>query len=276
MGNAGFPARNALISVLFNRKMPVMTLEKFFAGDGAPEFLQILSACLVSVGAPEFNGHFLDMIERVVKADQCMIFSYRTDPPTCYLSFNERHSDEASNLAQQYLSGGYKNDPLQSEIEAIRNDGKLRIFTLRELAARMGDDYFDGFFDSTGIIDKITVLARGSDGEVVGVNFYRFKGNGRFVISKDGLRRPFWNLVAKIVLLHYSQSQPNQLKSPLNSLSAREKEICEAILGGLTTDAIAWKLGVAASTVNTYRKRAYQKLGINSKSALFALCSPGD
>ena len=148
----------------------------------------------------------------------------------------------------------------------------MRIFTLVEVSDRMSKKYYQDFFANTGIIDKITVLAQG-DHEVIGINFYRFEENGRFIISEDKLRRDFWTLVSKILLLHYSDKQPTQLNSPLNSLSGREKEICEAILRGLTTDAIAWELNVASSTVNTYRKRAYEKLGINSKSALFALCS---
>lgn len=249
-----------------------MTLEHYFSGQGAPEFLNILSACLNSVGTEDFNGHFLNMIERVIKADQCMIFSYRTDRPQCYLSFNERQKETATNLAHKYLRNGYQHDLLRDEIEAVKQDGIMRIHSLADLTDRMSDDYYRQFFTSTGIIDKIAVLAGDKD-EVVGLNFYRFEENGRFMISETGLRRDFWALVSKIVLLHYAKSQPNQLRSPLNSLSAREKEICEAILKGLTTDAIAWELNVAASTVNTYRKRAYEKLGINSKSALFALCA---
>lgn len=249
-----------------------MTLENFFSGEGAPEFLKILASCLQSVGTADFNAHFLDMIEKVVKADQCMLYSYRHDRPRCYLSFNERHKQTAKNMAQKYLRGGYVNDPLRPDIENVRADGDMRIFTLVEIHDRMPPEYFQEFFQNTGVIDKITVLARGDD-EVVGMSFYRFEENGKFVISEEGLRRDFWTLVAKIVLLHYSNKQPTQLKSPLNSLSGREKEICEAILKGLTTDAIAWEIDVAASTVNTYRKRAYEKLGINSKSALLALCN---
>lgn len=252
--------------------MTGMALEKFFSGDGAPKFLKILSACLNSVGTPDFNAHFLDMIEQVIKADQCMIFSYRRDRPQCYLSFNERHNQTAKNMAQRYLRFGYLHDPLQPEIEAVKQQGTLRIFALHEFADRMSPEFRREFFENTEIIDKITVLARG-DAEVIALNFYRFAENGRFSISEDNLRRDFWTLVSKIVLLHYSNEQSKQLKSPLNSLSAREKEICSAILRGLTTDAIAWELDVAPSTVTTYRRRAYQKLGINSKSALFALCN---
>jgi DNA-binding CsgD family transcriptional regulator len=73
--------------------------------------------------------------------------------------------------------------------------------------------------------------------------------------------------------MHYTSKLSQDLRSPLNSLSQREKVICEAMLKGLTSDAIAWELDLSVNTVNTYRQRAYSKLGINSKSALFALCS---
>jgi DNA-binding CsgD family transcriptional regulator len=37
-------------------------------------------------------------------------------------------------------------------------------------------------------------------------------------------------------------------------------------------EAIAADIGVAASSAITYHKRAYEKLGITSRGALFALC----
>ena len=46
-------------------------------------------------------------------------------------------------------------------------------------------------------------------------------------------------------------------------LSAKELEICEALVSGLSTRQCAEQTGCAASTVDTYRKRVYEKTGIH-------------
>ncbi|QIB64979.1 helix-turn-helix transcriptional regulator [Kineobactrum salinum] len=58
---------------------------------------------------------------------------------------------------------------------------------------------------------------------------------------------------------------------PFSRLSNRETEVCDRLLRGITSDGVAADLNLARSTVNTLRKRAYTKIGITSKSQLFAL-----
>ena len=249
------------------RMVRLMSLEEFFGGPGAPEFLHIFSTCLQSIGTPGFNARFLELIEQVIKADQCMVFSYKTPRPQCYLTYNERHAKGVQNMVQTYLRDGFKQDPSRAAIEQVRETGEMVIATMDQTD---GDEPFA----AAGIGDRLTVIAR-RDEDVIAMNFFRFKENGRFSVSETQLRLDFWNAIAQTVLLHFSDRNGSKLQSPLNSLSAREKEICEGMLRGLTADAIAWELDVAPSTVMTYRKRAYEKLGINSKSALFMLCNTG-
>jgi DNA-binding CsgD family transcriptional regulator len=55
-------------------------------------------------------------------------------------------------------------------------------------------------------------------------------------------------------------------------LTPREREVCERILLGYTSIGIGLDLNIALSSVLTYRKRAYEKLGIAAQNELFALC----
>ena len=59
---------------------------------------------------------------------------------------------------------------------------------------------------------------------------------------------------------------------PFDRLTTRESEICERILIGYTSTGISLDLGIATSSVNTYRRRAYEKLGIATQNELFSLC----
>jgi DNA-binding CsgD family transcriptional regulator len=153
----------------------------------------------------------------------------------------------------------------------VRENGETLVIGLSELKEEMSDSYFEAFFRSCGIGDKISIItARRS--EVLLISFYRFDESGLFQINNEEQLKPFWETIAQLALMHFADNEGPDLQSPLNSLSKREKDICQAVLDGLTSDAIAWRLDISLNTVKTYRKRAYAKLGINSKTALFTLC----
>jgi len=57
-----------------------------------------------------------------------------------------------------------------------------------------------------------------------------------------------------------------------HSLTSRELEVCSRILLGLSAHAIAEELAIAVSSVVTYRRRAYDKLGISCQQELFRFC----
>ena len=54
-------------------------------------------------------------------------------------------------------------------------------------------------------------------------------------------------------------------------LTGREQEVCLRILAGFSSEAISADLDIGLQSTLTYRKRAYQKLGISSQSELFAI-----
>ena len=54
-------------------------------------------------------------------------------------------------------------------------------------------------------------------------------------------------------------------------LSAKELEVCQALASGLSTRQYAEQAGCAPSTVDTYRKRLYEKTGIH-KARQLQLC----
>jgi DNA-binding CsgD family transcriptional regulator len=60
-------------------------------------------------------------------------------------------------------------------------------------------------------------------------------------------------------------------REPLASLTAREKQVSLRILSGFSSEAISADLGIGLQSTLTYRKRAYDKLGICSQNELFAI-----
>ena len=54
-------------------------------------------------------------------------------------------------------------------------------------------------------------------------------------------------------------------------LSGREWEVCEGIARGKTTNTIAHELGIKFTSVLTYKKRIYEKLGVSTQRELLAV-----
>ncbi|MBI3525859.1 MAG: helix-turn-helix transcriptional regulator [Betaproteobacteria bacterium] len=248
-----------------------MALEAQISGMKAIDLLDTFASCMTHVGTREFFQHYLEVIEGVVRADQCMIFSYSDSGVSCYLSYNARMQENGRVLAEQYIMGGYLDDPLLPRIQNLEATGGFEVLTFSEIKDLMPVSYLEKYFVEPGLIDKVSIIAKGH-GETLAISFYRYSENGEFTRSTPALRNAFWRVIAQLVLLHYSQDGAHNLKSPLASLSERERDVCEGIMRGLTTEGIAGELALSPNSVTTYRKRAYVKLGINSKTALFALC----
>jgi DNA-binding NarL/FixJ family response regulator len=60
-------------------------------------------------------------------------------------------------------------------------------------------------------------------------------------------------------------------KSPMECLSAREREVLHRIVAGASSADIATNLSLSRKTVDTYRGRLMAKLGVGNKSALIRL-----
>jgi DNA-binding CsgD family transcriptional regulator len=64
-----------------------------------------------------------------------------------------------------------------------------------------------------------------------------------------------------------------EARSQADTLSPREREICDLLLLGCSSAAIALRLGLSRHTVKDHRKRIFHKLRVGSLAELFALRS---
>ena len=60
-------------------------------------------------------------------------------------------------------------------------------------------------------------------------------------------------------------------RSPFESLSAREREVLQLMVAGATSAAMAEKLNLSPKTVDTYRSRIMEKLGVHNLPELVRL-----
>ncbi|BAK66109.1 putative LuxR family transcriptional regulator [Sphingobium sp. SYK-6] len=135
------------------------------------------------------------------------------------------------------------------------------------------------FFDDAGIVERVSIIQRGADSWRV-INVARHENEGCFGDDElDALVGLACLALPMLPLNRRRQASPQQLTvaqfeerfaSRFDQLTQRERQVCARAAIGMTVEATALDLGIAKTSVLTYRQRAYQRLRVTSP---FELCS---
>lgn len=125
------------------------------------------------------------------------------------------------------------------------------------------------------VSDRLSLLVQPAGDTWLSVNFYRDSSQGQFLPDEVAGIETLSPLFAHAVKHHDSlKGQATQGVAPMllarlrqhcPALSKRELDVLRCVLEGLTTVEIAETMGVQPSSVITYQKRAYKRLGISSQ-----------
>lgn len=222
------------------------------------EAFRQIGACLDAIGQPGFPLRLLDLAERT-GARQVMVFELGPESARCLLSRNYARQGLGEALAGDYLDGWHLRDPLRPALRRLQ-PGQRRL--VRVTAEGMEEAYRERFFTRPGLSGKTSVLLAGQRRRLV-VNLYEAGGPVDAALAE---------LVGQLILMQAEAAGEAPYPPALSALSERERAVCLGILAGQKTEAIAGGMGLSPETVITYRRRAYHKLGIASRGALFALC----
>lgn len=222
-----------------------------------------LDDCLARLGDDGWAEAFAGLVH-MTGAAQVMVFSYTADRAVCLLSRNFRAKALGTRLGKEYLNGWFRADPLFGLLLSMTPD-TLRRVDGWDIAAEMSEAYRMRFYDQPGLKGKTAILAVG-DKLRLAVNLYWRRAEG------SGTPHALETIMGRLALMHFEARPEHNYPAPLAVLSERERAVCLGILSGKKAEAIAADLGVAMTSVVTYRSRAYQKLGISSRGSLFAVC----
>ena len=152
---------------------------------------------------------------------------------------------------------------------------------IRRRASDIADPaYRAACYDHAGIAERISILSPGRP--CFAVNGYRTSGNSPFSTHDVDRLEVHAGLLIAALRQHLSAEQAvgpvgdetalaGRLATLECGLSTREAEIVAALMLGETQDAIAAAKQLSATTVITYRRRAYGKLGVANRRDLMAL-----
>ncbi len=257
---------------------------------GSPAWLAGLTALCRSLGTPEFEDRLLALLNGVVPVDHCVVFTYAEDDGAGHLFTHGRMPPErAQALAEDYVRKYFARDPNFARVTGSGDGARLRPL---DLDRDYDPAYRNHFFDRNDLIDKASTVGRVEHGSVY-CNFYRMGLSGPYSDHDWAELERILPLVTAIISGHYRLlrargrlSEPSgprsatslvhtlvgQAVTPFDRLTRRERQVCERIVLGYTAVGIGLDLNIAPSSVITYRRRAYDKLGIASHKDLFALC----
>lgn len=170
-------------------------------------------------------------------------------------------------------------DPIGALYGAAQSTGDLVVQRVRP--ADIGSTGFRRqFFDEPGIVERLSVFHRHETGWR-GLNLARHSSQGAFTGQEldavAGLARlalPMLSLARRSVprrgVLTAAQLE-DRFARRCPSLTARERQVCARAVLGMSVEATAIGLGIARTSVLTFRRRAYRRLGATSATELFAL-----
>lgn len=235
-----------------------------------------LAACIEAIGYERFYPRFFALIGKITRIDQYMVFEFcdKWESPRCRLAHNVHRPELGLQLASLYLEGNYLNDPLLERLANEITEHPTQPACELLLSRTLPPVYRRRFFNVPDIKEKFAIAANDEEsGRLYYINFYRSAEREFAANEIEGLEQCS-ALISALLLRHFREERQGrgvQKHLLAAGLSEREAQICELIVAGHTTKTIARKLNLAESSIITYRKRAYQKLGVHRKPDLLEI-----
>ncbi|UUX94523.1 LuxR C-terminal-related transcriptional regulator [Aquabacterium sp. J223] len=237
-----------------------------------------LAELVAQLAEPGFGATVLHFVRRIVPATSLSV--YRTAvgaTPVRFLGLSSRDPDTTADCWRAYVSGPHRHDRTLGQGDTDVPGGVALVSHIT--AAEVPAEHRSKVYDPHGMVERVSVLRRDDDDSVFAVNFYRHRDTGPFTdreIGDFGAVAPvLLALMRKHVQLTRGadgEASPHRrrLQALAPGMTARELDVCERLLQGMTQEGTAVDLGLSLSTVKTYRNRAFGRLGIHFRSQLFA------
>ncbi|NUU42585.1 helix-turn-helix transcriptional regulator [Tardiphaga robiniae] len=240
-----------------------------------------------AIGTLGFDEILLKAVNSVVTVDHLTVLTYRANEKLQTLSIASRIDlAQARSLTRDYVAHLHVFDPNFPDITKLSRSRSRRIIVRRHDRSRLRTKaYQQRFYSTVGIVDKVSYLWRLGDVAFY-VNLYRTLRTGHYAENELRKLSEIARMVASLVRMHGGRKRLETALATGNfgelstrlvellgpHLTAREQAVLSCILMGMHTEGIALSLHVKPSSVITFRKRAYAKLGIASQPELFARC----
>lgn len=244
------------------------------------QFIEAEAAAVAAIGEPSFPERLLDLLRGLLRADLCSAFEASDDGNLTFLFAAGEHPHirgfaEAASLA--YARSFWQRD--RTTRQALSSPPGSIQMVRQAWNGIIDPDYRRICYERGGIVERLTLYAPGKP--TVFASAYRMKENGHSTAAElEELERASALIMALVCkhaamlrrqALHQAPSLRDLSRLIMNrehALSAREADVVASLLLGKSQTEIAEEAGVALSSVVTYRRRAYRKLGVSTRRDL--------
>lgn len=239
-----------------------------------------LAAAVAAIGSDAFPDRFLDVLRAAAGTDLCSAFAIDADgTPRCLFAAGTHRDipDFAQSASLAYARSYWQRDRAMQRALA-QAAGPVQI--VRQAWNGITDpDYRRACYERGGIVERLTLYAGGS--APLFASAYRTRESGHSspaeIEALGGLADLAMAMLARHVDMPRRPSEPvpeplpelvRRLLDGGHALSEREAAVAAALHLGRTQREISAATGIALSSVITYRRRAYRKLGVRDRRGL--------
>lgn len=220
-----------------------------------------------------------------IPVSQCTIFAYEFgNRPRTVSVADYRGGRFLRDIADIYARLFYVLDGNQKIVSAVTAGKPGSAIMLHQQTSEdiLHEGYRAACYHQPNVSDRLALLLQPAENIWLSVNLYRNRDRGNFLEGEITRVEALAPLIAYAVKHHYAICGQHQMgipqlmlarvRSHCPQLSKRELDVLRGVLEGRPALETAELMGIKPSSVVTYQKRAYHRLGISSQRQLFALC----
>ncbi|HMN78789.1 MAG TPA: helix-turn-helix transcriptional regulator [Burkholderiaceae bacterium] len=242
-----------------------------------------LPALVDSIGSVTFWARLIEFLSEAAGGEHCVVWKLSNEQMHKVGAASWNGADQAQRRLQQYAEPKFwRRDPALAM--ARRHATSADSIMVRMDPRYVSDTLIrEKLYGEDHICERV-VLCKLLPGTTLGLSVVRGEDQGPFsALQLEALRTTAEVLLsvlgkhAQIVAMRHGYNPVSELnlsdiervlQQSASRLSKREAQVCARLICGRPMSAIAGELAVSAETVETYRKRAYERLGVSSKQEL--------
>ena len=230
----------------------------------------------------------LHLLGRQVLLAQCAIFTFRGQGSPQLVGLGDRaRTHGLALISQDYVTRFYPLDGSQRVMQAEQASARhtsaspVRVLLHRQRSTDVQHpDYRAVCYELPRLVERLAILGPQEGGRWLSVNLYRGEEHGLFDDAAIATIEAYAPLIVQAMRLHYAAQTLQddlaglvlaRLQQRFAGLTQRDLDVVRGVLEGLSTPALAERLGLTHESARTYLKRVYRKLGLAGQRELFAL-----
>ncbi len=234
-----------------------------------------LAGVIAGVGQADFGRTGLACLNEVLPLGWWSVYRvFERAPPRLYVNQSLGVPDGTAQSWTAYRDRLYVRDRTFDGVRGLAPRSGCAITQWH--ADELPPAHRDSIYARHGIRERVSLALDEGAAGVLALNLYRHESQRAFADRDLALLADIGLPLMAAVRVHVRLAagaidDDAEPPHPLAVLPRRERQVCDRLLLGWTHDGVAADLAISATTVRTYRDRAFERLGIRHRNELFAL-----